>query len=286
MAVQLGVGHARLLRPGEGEPIAETPNRELRLLCAHELLTLSWFRYGEGERGAAPHIHMRHADVFYVLSGRVTVRLGPEQEPVVATPGTLVLVPAGVIHSFDNEGPGEARFLNVHAPDAGFAEYLRTGAPFDQHEPPSDGGRPPSEAIVRRAGEGEALAIGPSTLLMKARGSDGDGTLYFGEATLGPGFPGPRPHFHERHVDSFFVLDGTLTLRLGDDITEAPAGSYAVVPPGNAHTFSNPGEGTVRVLNIMAPGGFEQYLEEAAAAGQADPAALAEIASRYDFTAV
>jgi len=34
----------------------------------------------------------------------------------------------------------------------------------------------------------------------------------------------------------------------------------------------------------MAPRGFEQYLKEAAAAGTADPAELAKIASRYDFT--
>jgi hypothetical protein len=36
----------------------------------------------------------------------------------------------------------------------------------------------------------------------------------------------------------------------------------------------------------MAPGGFEQYLKEAAAAGASDPAELAAIAVRYDFKPV
>ncbi|HZT46111.1 MAG TPA: hypothetical protein VFA24_08030 [Gaiellaceae bacterium] len=51
-------------------------------------------RYGEGERGAEPHVHRRHSDAFYVLDGQITVRLGPELEPVVATAGTLAADPA------------------------------------------------------------------------------------------------------------------------------------------------------------------------------------------------
>jgi mannose-6-phosphate isomerase-like protein (cupin superfamily) len=40
----------------------------------------------------------------------------------------------------------------------------------------------------------------------------------------------------------FYVLEGTLTMRLGDETTELPAGSFVCVPPGVVHTFSNPGE--------------------------------------------
>ena len=69
-------------------------------------------------------------------------------------------------------------------------------------------------------------------------------------------------------------------------MVDAPAGSYAVAPPGSVHTFSNPGADTVQALNVMAPGGFAQYLKEAAAAGTSDPAGLAQIASRYDFQPV
>ena len=285
MGVELDVRQGRLLHATEGEPITDKPNRELRLLCAHPLLTLGWYRYGEGERGAEPHVHREHSDAFYVLDGQITVRLGPELEPVVATAGTLVVIPAGVVHAFDNDGPGEARFLNLHAPDGGFARYLRTREEegFDSFDPPTDGGRSAADAIVRGPGEGNLLELGPNRLLMKAEVGDGDGTFYLGEMTLAE-FPGPPPHVHERHLDSFFVLDGTLTLRLGEETVQAAAGSYAYVPPGNVHTFSS--GGSVRALNVMAPAGFEQYLKEAAAAGTADPAELAAIASRYDFRPV
>jgi len=136
---------------------------------------------------------------------------------------------------------------------------------------------------VRGPGEGDTLTLGPNGLVFKTEVGDGDGTFYLGEMTLAPSFPGPVPHRHAEHLDSFFVLEGTLTLQLGDDQAETPAGSYAVAPPGSVHTFSNPGKGTVRALNIMGPAGFEQYLKEAAAAGTTDPAELAKIASHYDF---
>ena len=306
MAVELDVGQALLLGPGsrsgtgkagtsapgrlrrayagEGEAIVHTPERELRILCDHDLLNLTWTRHAVGERGAEPHIHKHHTDAFYVLRGKVTFVLGPELERMVAPAGTVVLIPPGVVHGFDNDGPGETRFLNIHAPGGGFVKNLRDHATtWDTHDPPADGGRPASDAVVRRPGEGHTLALGPNSLVFKAEVGDGDGTFYLGESTLAPGFPGPPPHRHDEHLDSFFVLEGTLTLQLGDDQVEASAGSYAVAPPGSVHTFSNPGEGTVRALNIMAPGGFEQYLKEAAAAGTTDPAEPAKIASRYDF---
>jgi len=262
----------------------DTLERELRILCDHDLLNLTWTRHAVGERGAEPHIHKHHTDAFYVLQGEVTYVLGPELERMVAPAGTVVLIPRGVVHGFDNDGPAETRFLNIHAPGGGFVNYLRGGdGPWDSHDPPADGGRPASDAVVRGPGEGDTLALGPNGLVFKTEVGDGDGTFYLGEMTLAPGFPGPVPHRHAEHLDSFFVLEGTLTLQLGDDQVETPAGSYAVAPPGSVHTFSNPGKGTVRALNIMGPAGFEQYLKEAAAAGTTDPAELAKIASHYDF---
>src|SRR5712691_5246190 len=49
-------------------------------------------------------------------------------ETVSAHAGSYVLVPPGVVHAFTNPGPGRARFLNVHAPETGFVEYMRARA--------------------------------------------------------------------------------------------------------------------------------------------------------------
>ena len=262
----------------------------------HELVDVIELRYAAGEPGPRPHVHREHADAFYVLEGEPVFRLGPDGERVIAPAGTSVVVPAGVIHGFDNDGSNEARLLNVHAPSMRFAESLRArrdpasydAARFDSFGPPANGGRPVSDAVVRGAGEGDAIDLGASRALFKAEGADGDGTLSLTEVPLAPGFAGPAPHRHRTLVDSFYVLEGTVTVRLGDEAITATAGSYVFVPPGNVHTFSNGAEEPARLLNLMAPGGFEQYLKEvarasAAAGGPLGPEAMAAIASRYDF---
>jgi mannose-6-phosphate isomerase-like protein (cupin superfamily) len=281
-----------VLGPGEGETVSDRAERNVIVKCDHELVDVTWTRYEAGEVGPDPHLHRQHADAWYVLEGELTFGLGPGGNELRCVPaGGFVLVPAGVIHTFRNDGPATARFLNVHAPSMGFAESLRragTGFEWDSFDPPDDGGRAAADAIVRRPGEGESILRG--AVVFKAEASDGEGTFSLTETTLPPGFPGPVPHVHERTLDSFYVLDGVLTVALGDREAEAGPGSYAIVPPGNVHTFANRTDAPVRMLNLMAPGGFEQYLKEVAAAtppGELpDPAPMAEIASRYDFTPV
>jgi quercetin dioxygenase-like cupin family protein len=70
-----------------------------------------------------PHVHDDQVDSFYVLEGEVEFTLG--DRAVRALPGTWVSVPPGVVHGFRNPGPGRARFLNVHTPDAGFTDLIR-----------------------------------------------------------------------------------------------------------------------------------------------------------------
>lgn len=87
----------------------------------------------------------------------------------------------------------------------------------------------------------------------------------------------------------FYVLEGTLTVRLGEDTRELGAGTFVCVPPGVVHTFRNEGEQPVRFLNFNTPAGWENYMRDLAAAakeGPLDSATIGRIASRYDFRAV
>jgi mannose-6-phosphate isomerase-like protein (cupin superfamily) len=245
-----------LIRAEEGEPITDKPNRELRLLCAHELLTLSWFRYADGERGAEPHVHREHSDGFYVLDGQITVRLGPEQEPVVATAGTLVLIPAGVVHSFDNDSPGEARFLNMHAPDGGFAHYLRTREPFDSFDPPDEGSRPTSDAIVTPPGDGERFPREDRAITILGELPE----ISVFRLEVEPEWTGIGTHDHDDQVDTFFVLEGEAGLVRGGEIVQATAGSFYAAAPGTRHGIQNPGRRTV-FLNVHGPdAGFAESI--------------------------
>jgi mannose-6-phosphate isomerase-like protein (cupin superfamily) len=283
-----------LCLPGQGETITDRPERSLHILAAHEHLVVTEMRYSPGESGPDLHVHRLHTDAFYVVEGEIVFGLGPEGEPVVATAGTFVAAPPMVGHTFRNESSGDVRFLNFHAPGCRFDDYVRT---FDSGEDKSwfdsydvadldEPTRPASDAIVRGPGAGERIQMGASSLLFKSQVSDGEGHLAMMETTIAPGFPGPPPHRHLQTVDSFFILEGELTLLVAGETVTARPDTYAFVPPGNVHTFSNPSDSPVRVLNVMAAAGFEQYLKEAAAAsagGPPDPSVLGAIAAKYDF---
>jgi mannose-6-phosphate isomerase-like protein (cupin superfamily) len=140
--------------------------------------------------------------------------------------------------------------------------------------------------VVLRSGEGEHVQLGQSSVFIKAGVETTDGRFALLETTLEPRFPGPKPHVHRATLDMFFVLEGTLTMQLGEETLDLFAGSFVLVPPGMAHTFSNRTDQRVRVLNMDAPAGLESYLREMAGAmadQPIDPAAITEIASRYDI---
>jgi mannose-6-phosphate isomerase-like protein (cupin superfamily) len=70
------------------------------------------------------------------------------------------------------------------------------------------------------------------------------------------GPPGPPRwiaplHLHRSDDEAWYVLEGTLCVRVGNEVVEANAGSAVFVPRGTAHTYWNPGPGRVRYLLVM-----------------------------------
>src|SRR5258708_5375951 len=108
------------------ETISDTPARNVVILTEHEDITITWSRFSPGERGPDLHVHHEHTDAFYVLDGELTFEVGPQAERCRVGPGGFVAVPPHVAHSFVNDSDDDARWLNFHAPDTGFADFLRT----------------------------------------------------------------------------------------------------------------------------------------------------------------
>ena len=107
-------------RPGDGERYARG-NRTITIRV--DLPGLSVFEIAFDETFAVdPHTHDDHVDSFYVLEGEVEFTVG--DDTVRAGPGTVLVAPPGARHGFRSAG-GTARVLNVHAPDAGFADSIR-----------------------------------------------------------------------------------------------------------------------------------------------------------------
>jgi quercetin dioxygenase-like cupin family protein len=154
-----------LLRLDDGETITQRERRDVVILGERPDLTITWSRYAAGEPGPDRHVHREHIDAFYVLEGELTFLVGPAAERVRVPAGGFVAVPPNLVHTYVNDGTAEARWLNMHAPDTGFADYLRalrdgTHAVFDSFDPPADGGLPAGAAIVTGPGEGERVASG------------------------------------------------------------------------------------------------------------------------------
>ena len=112
---------ATLLGAGEGERL-ETEGRVATIKIGREELSLVEFELEPGFEGPEPHTHDDHVDSFYVLEGEAEFLLGDER--LRLGPGSFVAAPPGVEHTFTSGG-GRSRLLNVHAPSAGFHEWLR-----------------------------------------------------------------------------------------------------------------------------------------------------------------
>jgi quercetin dioxygenase-like cupin family protein len=116
--------------PGDGEPLRDD-DRTIRIKAVRPELDVLEFDVDAGYEGPGPHYHERHVDSFYVLEGEL--ELPAVGATVVAGAGTYVFAPPGTIHAFTNRTP--ARFLNVHAPDCGFTEYMRARDRGDEVDP-------------------------------------------------------------------------------------------------------------------------------------------------------
>jgi quercetin dioxygenase-like cupin family protein len=117
--------------------------------------------------------------------------------------------------------------------------------------------------LLTKADEGQ-LAFG-STHLFKATASDTAGRFDFIAAALAP-MTGPPLHVHDVQDDTFYVLEGLLTVQAGEEVLDLGPGDFLSIPPGMTHTFDNlhNGDDLVRVINLMTPGGLFAMIEDMA----------------------
>jgi mannose-6-phosphate isomerase-like protein (cupin superfamily) len=99
------------------------------------------------------------------------------------------------------------------------------------------------------------------------------------------GPPGPPRliaplHVHNRDDEAWYVLEGTLRVRAGDDEIEARVGAGVFVPRGTPHTYWNPGPGRVRYLLVMNANLFH-LIQEIHAMEERTPAALAAVFQKH-----
>jgi mannose-6-phosphate isomerase-like protein (cupin superfamily) len=246
---------------GGGELIADAPDRRVEILAEHDAVHATWARFAPRREGADLHVHRRHTDVFYVLEGELTLRVGPEGGEVAAPAGTLVRVPPLVVHGYRNAADADLAYLNCHVPGTGFADYLRAlqrGAPsdFDQEPPPSDGGRSATEASI---GGDEVVVERPGGVRITLRADAEE--VAWAEVEVPPGAPPAPAHRHRRHAESVYVLEGGIAVELGGRRLRMEAGSWLTVPAGVPHAYPASGEQPARLLVLHTPNaGFGAFV--------------------------
>jgi quercetin dioxygenase-like cupin family protein len=239
--------------PGDGERLNE------RIVVKVELpeISVNEVDVGPDFEGPGPHFHKEHVDAFYVLEGTLEFINGDER--IRAEAGTAVAVPPGIVHGFTNAGPGRARYLNIHAPDGRFIEYLRqavAGRSFQWDSYDVEEAYGPADAIVSGPEEGERFERGQNVITIAAATAQITICVFDVEPGWGP----IEPHVHDQQVDAFYVLDGELMLEVeGEEVRVGPGG-FAAASSGVRHGIPRL-ETAARFLNFHAPdNGFADFI--------------------------
>ncbi len=139
-------------------------------------------------------------------------------------------------------------------------------------------------ATVIGPNDGKAGFLGSIGVRFMIDGENAGGDFSLVEHPLSPRALAAPLHRHTREDEYSFVLEGRMGGLLGDDVVEAGPGDLVFKPRNEWHTFWNAGDEPCRILEIIAPAGFEHFFEELVDMGgvlQAAPEDVAALSDRY-----
>jgi mannose-6-phosphate isomerase-like protein (cupin superfamily) len=102
-----------------------------------------------------------------------------------------------------------------------------------------------------------------------------------------PGAPPGPPrwiaplHVHHNDDEGWYVLEGRLCVKAGDETIEAGAGAAVLVPRGTPHTYWNPDPGPLRYLLVMTPTIYG-LIQAIHATADRSPEAMRALFRRFD----
>src|SRR5918995_2948755 len=133
---------------------------------------------------------------------------------------------------------------------------------------------------VMQPGEGRAGGLAPGVgVVFKIDAEDTGGALSIVEHPFAVGALVP-PHVHTLEDEFSIVLEGEIGFRSEDQEVVLGAGGYIVKPRGELHAMWNAGRAPARMIEIIAPPGFEEFFREfvdMTDAGAPDPGRIGEL---------
>jgi mannose-6-phosphate isomerase-like protein (cupin superfamily) len=104
---------------------------------------------------------------------------------------------------------------------------------------------PHAVLLTLSPGTGDVLWFLDTRMIIKATASTTNGQIGLVEAVVPPGHSPPL-HIHHADDEIFWIIEGHLTYRCGDETFPAAPGSYVRIPRGVPHTFVIEGDSNAR----------------------------------------
>src|SRR5207253_5941608 len=129
-----------------------------------------------------------------------------------------------------------------------------------------------STAKVVGPTDGKAGFLGSIGVRFMIDGDEAGSRFSLVEHAMSPRALAAPLHRHTREDEYSYVLEGRMGALLGDEVLEAGPGDLVFKPRGEWHTFWNADDDPCRILEIIAPAGFERFFAELVALGGVAPA--------------
>ena len=120
----------------------------------------------------------------------------------------------------------------------------------------------PSPKVVA-PGAGKTVMLFGVRFSYKIESADSGGSLAVLEVQIPPRTL-VKPHRHSREDEFSVVLEGTVGVRVADQVLTAGPGSYLVKPRATPHAMWNAASVPAKVIEILSPAGLEAYFEQLA----------------------
>jgi quercetin dioxygenase-like cupin family protein len=146
-----------------------------------------------------------------------------------------------------------------------------------------------TRGFVLGSDEGQAFWFLNCLAINKIGSDDSQGLLTIADHRMPAGFA-PPPHVHQASDEAFLVMDGELEGFCGDQTWRAGPGSLVYLPHAIPHGFTVSAAGPGRILVVVTPGGFDQFVAAASDPAsdlrlpdptEPDPARLTQLAAAH-----
>jgi quercetin dioxygenase-like cupin family protein len=144
------------------------------------------------------------------------------------------------------------------------------------------------QPYMLQAAEGSATWFLTNRMTVKASSAATGGALTVIEVLALPGGTAPW-HVHHREDEMFYLLEGDVLFKCGDEVFQAGSGAFVFLPRDIPHSYKNVGETAARWLILTTPAGSEDFFIEAGTPALAEgvhpqplnPQRLGAVAAKY-----